>query len=89
MNWMGPLYEQWYKDRNLPLWTYSAGRIDFMNNLKDSSYPDEMAVPPMLREDWFRFSNWLVTFETDFPWTLEQIVELYERDNPKITWWEK
>lgn len=88
-NWMGPMYEQWYVDRNLPLWTYSAGRIDFNNNLSDSSYPDEMGLPPMLKEDWHRFTRWLYTVETDFPWTLEQLVELYERTNPKITWWKE
>jgi hypothetical protein len=67
---------------------YAAGRIDFWNNLKpDSIYPDEMGVPPMRLEDWRSFGDWLFTFETDFPWTLEQLVEMYERDNPKIRWW--
>jgi len=28
----------------------------------------------------------LETFETDDVWTLEQLVELYERTNPKIRW---
>jgi hypothetical protein len=40
----------------------------------------------MTSEDWYRFGNWLETFETDDVWTLEQLVELYERANPKITW---
>jgi hypothetical protein len=67
---------------------YAAGRIDFNNTLEpDSIWPDEMGVPPMRAEDWRSFGDWLHTFETDFPWTLAQIVELYERDNPKIRWW--
>ncbi len=87
-NWMGPAHQKWYEDRNLPLWTYSAGRIDFWNNLNpDASHLDEMNLPPMVREDWDRFSMWLDTFETDFPWTLEQLTELYERTNPKIRWY--
>jgi hypothetical protein len=28
----------------------------------------------------------LNTFETDFMWSLKELVELYERENPKITW---
>jgi hypothetical protein len=67
---------------------YAGGRIDFWNNLEpDSMFPDEMSVPPMRYEDWCDFGKWLDTFETDFPWTLAQLVELYERNNPKIRWW--
>jgi len=43
-------------------------------------------LAPMLAEDWGRFSRWLDTFETDDVWNLKDIVELYERENPKITW---
>jgi hypothetical protein len=28
----------------------------------------------------------LDTFETDDVWNLKDIIELYERENPKITW---
>ena len=67
---------------------YAGGRLDFWNNLDpDSMFPDEMSVPVMRLEDWQAFGKWLETFETDFPWTLAQLVELYERDNPKIRWW--
>ncbi len=50
-------------------------------------YGDEIGLSPMLVEDWGRFSDWLNTFETDFMWSLEELVELYERNNPKIQWW--
>jgi hypothetical protein len=63
---------------------YSCGRIDVRGT--DDPYGDEIGVPPMQSEDWARFGNWLETFETDAVWTLDQLVELYERDNPKITW---
>jgi hypothetical protein len=45
-----------------------------------------MFLAPMLNEDWIRFSDWLRTFETDALWYVNDIIELYERNNPKITW---
>ena len=99
-NWMGPISIDWYKQCGLtrPAFfrfkdqdvetveiteSYSAGRIDVRDG---SEYGDEISVPPMRTEDWHRFGEWLETFETDDVWTLEQLVELYERVNPKITW---
>ena len=66
---------------------YSCGRIDIMGT--GDPYGEEIGVPPMTSEDWYRFGNWLETFETDDVWTLEQLVELYERTNPKIIWDER
>jgi len=63
---------------------YSCGRIDVYGT--DDPYGAEIGVPPMQSEDWARFGDWLETFETDDVWTLEQLVELYERANPKIRW---
>lgn len=68
---------------------YSAGRIDFFNPHIDSTYPDEMSVPPMRSEDWDRFSEWLIKYETDDVLTLEQLVYVYELKNPKIRWWKE
>jgi hypothetical protein len=65
---------------------YSAGRLEIYG--KDL-YPDERAVPPMRSDDWNNFDDWLRTFETDDKWTLQQLVEMYEKDNPKIRWWEE
>ena len=84
-NWMGPINKQWYEERGLELWTYAAGRIDCRGE-DLGQFGDEIGLPPMYREDWHRFSAWLDTFETDFMWSLEELVELYERNNPKITW---
>ena len=65
---------------------YSCGRIDCRGE-DLGPYGDEIGVPPMKDESWARFGNWLNTFETDFMWSLEELVELYERNNPKIEWW--
>jgi hypothetical protein len=63
---------------------YSTGRIDIYGT--GEPYPDEIGLPPMRSEDWSSFGLWLDTFETDAVWTLDQLVELYERANPKIRW---
>ena len=63
---------------------YSCGRIDILGT--DNPHGDEINVPPMLDEDWHRFRDWLETFETDDVWTLDQLVELYERHHAKINW---
>ena len=64
---------------------YSCGRIDCRGE-DLGIFGDEIGVPPMKDEDWGRFTKWLNTFETDFMWNLKDLVELYERNNPKITW---
>lgn len=68
---------------------YSCGRLDFWNPQSDSMYPDEIGVPPMRDEDWNRFGNWLHTFESDGVLSLEEIVQCYEKTNPKIRWWKE
>jgi hypothetical protein len=82
---MGPINKKWYEDTGLELWTYAAGRID-CHGEDLGQYGEEIYLPPMRGDDWNRFSNWLDTFETDAMWNLKDIVELYERENPKITW---
>lgn len=65
---------------------YSCGRIDVCNG---EPYGTELSVPPMRAEDWNAFSDWLDNIETDDVWTLEQLVELFEKTNPKIRWGEE
>jgi hypothetical protein len=65
---------------------YSCGRIDCRGE-DLGPYGDEIGVPPMKAEDWHRFGKWLDTVETDAMWSLEELVEMYERKNPKIEWW--
>lgn len=68
--------------------SYSCGRID-CNGGDLGPFGSEISVPPMKDEDWGRFGNWLWTFETDDMWSLKQLVELYEKDNPKISWYDE
>lgn len=66
---------------------WSGGRIDItISNFNDYPYRTEIALPIMKGTDYNRFSDWLKIFETDDIWTLDQLVEMYERTNPKITW---
>lgn len=100
LNWMGPVSIEWYRARGLLqkqivcfnaqpalidtiTQRYCAGRIDVDDG---TEYGDEIGVPAMLDTSWQLFGRWLETFETDFTWTLEQLVEMYERANPKICW---
>lgn len=85
-NWMGPISKAWYENRGLEPWTYSAGRIDCRGG-DLGRYGDEIGLDPMKNESWVLFSEWLHTFETDFMWSLKDLVELYERNNPKIEWY--
>ena len=68
--------------------SYSCGRIDCRGE-DLGQFGDELGVDPMKSEDWHRFGVWLNTVETDYMWTLDQLVEMYERTNPKIEWWIK
>jgi hypothetical protein len=65
---------------------YSCGRIDCRGE-DLGQFGDEIGVDPMKDESWARFGNWLNAVETDDMWTMDQLVEMYERDNPKIEWW--
>ena len=65
---------------------YSCGRIDCRGE-DVGQFGAEIGVDPMKDESWAQFGKWLNTFETDFMWSLEELVEFYERNNPKIEWW--
>ena len=81
-NWMGPINMEWIR-RNGEGW--SIGRIDCRGKGLDM-YGEELDLPPMKSDDWHRFSEWLWNFSTDTLWTLDELVEVYEITNPKITW---
>jgi hypothetical protein len=65
---------------------YSCGRLDVRGGNIESIYGDEIGVPPMRSEDWVTFGDWLDTFRTDTMWSLKDIVNEYEKTNPKIRW---
>jgi len=64
---------------------WAGGRIDIRGEGL-GIYGDEMGLPIMRGDCYKQFSEWLDTVETDDVWTLAQLVELYERANPKIIW---
>ena len=64
---------------------YSCGRID-CRGIGLGPYGAEISVPPMTEQDWGRFSRWLKNVETEWLWTLKDLVMFYEVENPKITW---
>ena len=66
---------------------YSIGRIDVRGT--DNPYGDELGLPMMRSEDWNRFGDWLSGFRTETMWKLNQLVEEYEKTNPKIRWWDE
>jgi hypothetical protein len=59
---------------------YSAGRIDVNTG-------DEISVPPMLRTDWNKFSDWLDDVQTMAVWSLEQLVHAYEHQTKNTIHW--
>lgn len=63
---------------------WSGGRIDVYGT--GEPYGDELGLPIMHGEDYARFSVWLRKFKTETMWTLNQLVEEYEKTNPKIRW---
>lgn len=63
---------------------WSGGRIDVYGT--GDPYGDELGLPIMRGEDYVRFSIWLDTVKTETMWTLKQLVEEYEKTNPKICW---
>lgn len=81
-NWMGPINTDWILKHG-DCWC--AGRID-VSATEENPWGDEIGLSPMLTQDWNKFSDWLDTFETDDIWTLEQLTEMYEIVNDKITW---
>lgn len=69
---------------------WAGGRIDIRGTddsfWEEYPYGTEISLPIMKGKDYNIFSVWLRTFETDDIWTLDELVEMYERTNPKITW---
>ena len=80
-NWMGPINTKWIEENGEG---WSSGRIDIMG--PESPWGGELSLPPIRTEDWNRLSEWLWDFETDTLYTLKELVEEYEKTNPKITW---
>jgi len=87
LNFMGPINRDWIiKNGN----NWCGGRID-VSGLDYFEYYEgrtELGVPLMHAEDWRSFGNWLWEFNSESMLNLEQLVSIYERENPKIRWFE-
>jgi hypothetical protein len=81
LNYMGPVNADWIAKHGSQ---WAMGRIDVFG-VRDS-YNNEITVSPMHTSDWTSFGSWLIQFETDTVWTLEQLASEYEKTHPKILW---
>ena len=65
-----------------------GGRIDVYGLPEDEYYngKGEIGLPIMDGPSYGSFSEWLEKFETETMWSLDQLVEEYEKNNPKIRW---
>ena len=83
-NWMGPVRREWTMDgKTYQGSDWAGGRIDVSGDVEPYT---ELGLRLMRREDWYRFTHWLDSFTTETLWTTEQLVEEYEKTNPKIRW---
>jgi len=81
LNWMGPINTDWIAKHGSQ---WSSGRIDVYGT--DNDYGDEISLPPIHSDDWNMFGDWLYNFTTETMWTLKQLVDEYEKTNPRILW---
>ena len=81
---MGPINQKWIEEHG-DCW--SAGRIDIYG-VPGEVYPLEYGLPPMHKEDWGMLSDWLDNLETHELWTLEELLETFEKKflKRKIRW---
>jgi hypothetical protein len=78
LNYTGPINKEWLAKHG---GHWCGGRID-VHGTEDS----EFSVPIMHCEDWSRFGDWLWDFTSEAVLDLDNLVDLYERENPKIRW---
>lgn len=64
---------------------WAGGRIDIRGDGL-GPYGDECGLPIMHGTSYRLFSDWLDDLRTDEVWTLDMIVNEYEKTNPKIVW---
>lgn len=62
---------------------WAGGRIDIYGG---RGYPDEIGLPIMHGADYGNFSKWLEDIKSAKKLNLDQLVAMYEVENPKIRW---
>ena len=92
-NFMGPINFEWFEKRglvknengrNVITESWGGGRIDVYGT--NEPYGMEISLPIMDGLSFLGFSQWLWNFKTETVYTLEQLVEEYEKTNSKIIW---
>jgi len=87
-NFMGPLDDKWFAERNTDEPWYS-GRID-IEGLDEEEYYSGMSeypLPPMDEDSWSRFTDWLNDYVTPTLVSYETIIEDFEEDTGfEIRW---
>lgn len=88
----GTRYSKYLK-MDIPVYDKSielaCGRVD-VSGLDDQEYYDgktEYHCPLMTKDSWNRFSEFLVEFNTEKLYTFDELVNEYEKNNPKIEWY--
>ena len=64
---------------------WCGGRIDIRGEGL-GPYGEEMGLPIMRADCYNSFSDWLYNHCTEKIWSLDKLVERYEKTNPKIVW---
>jgi len=64
---------------------WAGGRIDVRGEGL-GPYGEELGLPIMSVESFNSFSDWLNEHCTEKIWSLDKLVERYEKTNPKIVW---
>ena len=64
---------------------WAGGRIDVRGESL-GPYGEELGLPIMSVESFNSFSDWLYNHCTEKIWSLDKLVERYEKTNPKIVW---
>jgi len=64
---------------------WCGGRIDVRGEGL-GPYGEEMGLPIMRADCYNSFSDWLYNHCTEKIWSLDKLVERYEKTNPKIVW---
>ena len=84
LNWMGPINNDWIEKNGE---CQASGRID-ISNIPDEPFGLEYAVPPMHKEDWGKFSEWLRHHYTPEVWSYDELIQCFEDKQlkRKIRW---
>lgn len=84
-NCTGPVNSNWIKNNGS---RWAGGRID-ISGIPDELFCREYTLPIMHQKDWERFATWLNHLKTENVLTFNEIISLYEKNNPQIQWHQK